>query len=183
MIAAVAGGDDGAAMAVRPAGADELEVVLRVLRATVVRPRGDAGPTWGTQFPDVERDIGTGRVYLGRLGDEPAGCFVLSWADESMWGGDDGDAGYLHRLAVRPVLAGRGLGEQLIAKAHALTASAGRRWLRLDCERDNAALRRYYERLGFCHVRDESEIARTTRPGVRSASLYQQVVAAGTAGP
>lgn len=60
-------------------------------------------------------------MYLGRLGDEPAGYFVLSWADESVWGGDDGDAGYLHRLAVRPVLAGRGLGEQLIAKAHALT--------------------------------------------------------------
>jgi len=68
MIAVVAGGDDGAALAVRPAGANELEVVLRVLRETVVRPRGDAGTTWGTQFPDVDAIS------------ELAGCIWGAWA-------------------------------------------------------------------------------------------------------
>jgi hypothetical protein len=48
-----------------------------------------------------------------------------------------------------------------------------RRWLRLDCDQSNQALRSYYERLGFAHVRDVEGLPRTTRPGIRAASLYQ----------
>jgi GNAT superfamily N-acetyltransferase len=43
--------------------------------------------------------------------------FVLRWSDERVWGPDDGQAGYLHRLATHPEVAGRGIGAQLIAAA------------------------------------------------------------------
>jgi ribosomal protein S18 acetylase RimI-like enzyme len=112
-------------------------------------------------------------VYLACLDQEPAGVFVLRWSDERVWGPDDSAGGYVHRLAVRSALAGRGLGRQLLATA-AMTAIAHHRtWLRLDCDRSNQALRAYYERLGFVHVRDCERLPRTTRPGTRAASLYQ----------
>jgi hypothetical protein len=55
-----------------------------------------------------------------------------------------------------------------------LTARHGRRWLRLDCDRDNQRLRAYYEAQGFRHVRDVDGLPRQTRQGTRAASLYQR---------
>lgn len=59
------------------------------------------------------------------------------------------DAGYVHALAVRRELAGRGFGERLLEWAEERVAAAGREFLRLDCRSDNPVLQAYYERLGF----------------------------------
>ncbi|HEY2489025.1 MAG TPA: GNAT family N-acetyltransferase [Streptosporangiaceae bacterium] len=100
----------------------------------------------------------------------------MRWSDERVWGPDDGQAGYLHRLATHPEVAGRGIGAQLIAAAGDLTRACGRRWLRLDCDRDNERLRAYYEGLGFAHAGDVDCLPRTTRPGYRAASRYQRTI-------
>jgi hypothetical protein len=73
-------------------------------------------------------------------------------------------------------VAGRGIGAQLIAAAGDLTRACGRRWLRLDCDRDNERLRAYYEGLGFAHAGDVDCLPRTTRPGYRAASRYQRAI-------
>ncbi len=99
---------------------------------------------------------------------------MLCWSDEQVWGPDDGQGGYLHRLATHPDAAGRGLGRQFVDVAGDLTARPGRRWLRLDCDRDNQRLRAYYEAQGFRHVRDVDGLPRQTRQGTRAASLYQR---------
>lgn len=131
-------------------------------------------PTWGQDFPDVVKDIATGQLYIAHLNDDPAGCFVLRRVDRAVWGADIGEARYLHRLATRPRLAGHRIGEGFIELASQMTATSGRAWLRLDCDRNNAALRRYYEHLGFTHVRDVEALRCTTQPGTRDASLYQR---------
>jgi hypothetical protein len=86
-------------------------------------------------------------------------------------GPDDGQGGYLHRMAAHPDAAGRG---QFADVAGDLTARQGRHWLRLDCDRDNQRLPAYYEAQGFRHVRDVDGLPRQTRQGTRPDSLYQR---------
>jgi GNAT superfamily N-acetyltransferase len=161
-------------LVVRPAAADEVDVVLGLLRSASAARGEPQSRTWGTRFPDVERDLPKGRVWLAVLDGDPVGTFVLRFSDERVWGPDDGRAGYLHRLATRPDVAGQGLGARLLDEASKLISVRGREWLRLDCDRGNRRLRSYYEELGFQHVGDVDEVARSTRPGHRSASLYER---------
>jgi ribosomal protein S18 acetylase RimI-like enzyme len=159
------------------ASADDQDAVLGILRSAGARSGHRAG-MWGSEFPDVIRDLPAGLVYLARLEGRPVATFVLRWSDELVWGPDDGQAGYLHRLATHPDVAGRRIGAQLITAAADLTRERGRRWLRLDCDRDNQRLRAYYEALGFTHAGDVTGLPRSTRPGYRSASRYQRAVSA-----
>ncbi len=129
---------------------------------------------WGNDFPDVIRDLPAGLIHLALLEGRPVATFALRWSDERVWGPDDGQAGYVHRLATRPEVAGQGIGARLIEVAADLTRERGRSWLRLDCNRDNQRLRGYYEALGFTHAGDVFDVPRTTRPGYRSASRYQR---------
>jgi GNAT superfamily N-acetyltransferase len=158
------------------ASSGDQDAVLDILRAASAAGAGARASTWGREFPDVVRDLPDGLVHLARLDGRPVATFVLRWSDERVWGPDDGRAGYLHRLATHPEVAGRGIGAQLIAAAGDLTRACGRRWLRLDCDRDNERLRAYYERLGFAHAGDVDCLPRTTRPGYRAASRYQRAI-------
>jgi len=158
------------------ASCGDQDAVVGILRAATAAGAGARASTWGREFPDVVRDLPDGLVHLAWLDGRPVATFVLRWSDERVWGPDDGQAGYLHRLATHPEVAGRGIGAQLIAAAGALTRECGRRWLRLDCDRDNERLRAYYEGLGFAHAGDVDCLPRTTRPGYRAASRYQRAI-------
>jgi GNAT superfamily N-acetyltransferase len=100
----------------------------------------------------VAGDISRGEVYVGRRDGRAVGTFTLMWSDELFWPGVAGDAGYIHRIAVRREA--RGLGVELLKFAERVTASTGRKLLRLDCFSGNAALCSYYERAGFVRVAD-----------------------------
>ena len=158
------------------ASAGDQDAVLGILRSAGTGGPGTRASTWGREFPDVIRDLPAGLVHLARLAGRPVATFVLRWSDERVWGPDDGEAGYLHRLATHPDVAGRGIGAQLIAAAAGLTRERGRRWLRLDCDRDNERLRAYYEALGFAHAGDVDSLPRSTQPGYRAASRYQRAI-------
>lgn len=86
----------------------------------------------------------------------PAATVCLQWADPTFWPGADDDAVYVHRLAVKRSYAGRGIGERLLDWAAERAVEAGRAFVRVDCMTENAALRRYYEVLGFQHRGDVS---------------------------
>jgi GNAT superfamily N-acetyltransferase len=160
-------------LAIRVATAADRETVLDILRSASAARAAYGVTTWGDDFPDIDRGILSGEVYLASMCGQSAGTFVLRWSDEAVWGPDAGDSGYLHRLATRPEAAGRGLGTKLISAAADLARERGRRWLRLDCDRDNSRLRSYYESHGFIHAGDVTGLPRQTRPGHRSASRYQ----------
>jgi GNAT superfamily N-acetyltransferase len=174
-------------LTVEVAGESDLDAVLDILQATKGGAGTDGGAgagggryapgsvTWGRDFPDVARDLPAGLVHLARLDGRPAGTFVLRWSDEAVWGPDDGEAGYLHRLATHPDVAGRGIGIALVSFAAGLIRRRGRNVLRLDCNRDNDRLRAYYEAQGFTHAGD-ADVRRITRPGYRSTSRYERPV-------
>ena len=93
--------------------------------------------------------IGRGEVYLAALGGRAIGNVVLQWSDEETWGDVRDDAGYVHGLAIRREVAGRGLGRDLLRWAEDRAATAGKQYLRLDCAAKNRALNAYYTRAGF----------------------------------
>jgi ribosomal protein S18 acetylase RimI-like enzyme len=100
----------------------------------------------------VRNRILTAETYLvSDPTDRPIATFTLLWKDEEIWGvrGLDGEAGYIHGLAVCRRAAGKGLGNVLLTLASNLIAQNSRRLVRLDCMAQNEALCNYYRRAGF----------------------------------
>jgi ribosomal protein S18 acetylase RimI-like enzyme len=130
---------------------EELETVVGILSecARWLVERGIR--QWPDPFPAgrVAELLEEGSFYLARLDGEDVATFALLWSDPTFWGERPTDAGYVHAVAVRRGYAGRGIGRALIDWAADRGAAAGREYLRLDCLSDNAALRGYYEGLGF----------------------------------
>lgn len=115
--------------------------------------------------------ITAGEVYLVWRNGAALGTLTLQWADPRIWGEQAADAGYVHGLAIRRAVGGQSVGRALLAWAERQAADAGKAYLRLDCMAENAALRAYYERAGFTHVRDV--FGKTW-----SASLYEKTLRA-----
>jgi GNAT superfamily N-acetyltransferase len=86
--------------------------------------------------------------YPGNYGaGQVVGIAGLSWHDD-YWP-DDGQAGYVFRMAVRDAWHGRGLGREILAWASKTAQSRGCSLLRLDCLASNRRLCRYYQRQRF----------------------------------
>ncbi|MYV66854.1 GNAT family N-acetyltransferase [Streptomyces sp. SID2131] len=101
------------------------------------------GRTW--LIRDTERDLTVGTVSRGP-------------ADADFWTADDKPetALYLYKLIIGRAAAGLGIGSLVIDWTARLAALEGREWVRLDCWRTATGLQRYYQALGFEHVRTES---------------------------
>jgi ribosomal protein S18 acetylase RimI-like enzyme len=136
------------------AGPADLDDVLEVLNETARWLTSRGINQWVDGFPRqlVAADISRGEVYLARRERRAVGTFTLQWSDELFWPGAVGEAGYIHRIAVRREA--RGLGVELLQMAERVTASSGRKSLRLDCFAGNDALCAYYERAGFARRGD-----------------------------
>ncbi|MFF1360669.1 GNAT family N-acetyltransferase [Streptomyces sp. NPDC058297] len=63
---------------------------------------------------------------------------------------------YLYKLIVSRAAAGLNIGSLVLDWACQVAALEGRQWVRIDCWRSNLKLQRYYEALGFTHVRTEA---------------------------
>lgn len=106
---------------------------------------------WPAAFPrgPAAAAIGRGEIFLAYVDDRPVGTVRLQAADPDVWGDRPGDALYVHRLAIRPIYRGGGLGRALLYWAETAAAARGKRYLRLDCMLENEGLRRYYLTAGF----------------------------------
>ncbi len=141
-----------------PAVEGDLDVVLAVLEeaAEWLVKKGIEGP-WRPGFFSRQAfadQIGRGEVYVSRLGEGIVGTITLQWRDDLFWPGALSDAGYMHKLAVRPAYMGKGLGLQMVEWAIGTARAAGKKFLRLDCLAGNRKIREYYEKAGFTHLND-----------------------------
>ncbi|GAA4564713.1 GNAT family N-acetyltransferase [Planotetraspora kaengkrachanensis] len=150
-----------AELTLRRATASDLPTVLTLL-AEAAKWLNAAGvrqwPDGGFPAARIEPLIDQGVMYLLDDGIDPvpaATMAVDAHADPEFWSAPDRphDALYVHKLAVSRAYSGQGLGEVLLGWAVARAARTGRRWLRLDCAKDNTRLQAYYRGLGFRHVR------------------------------
>jgi GNAT superfamily N-acetyltransferase len=112
--------------------------------------------------------LGRGEVYFGVRAGVPIAMLTLQWLDRLMWPEAPEDAAYVHGLMVHRDAAGQRVGERLIDWAGHQARIAGKAYVRLDCQVGNAALRAYYERLGFTYRGDMTFVhyvaARYERP-------------------
>ena len=141
---------------------------------------------WGPApftLEEVDGMVASGNMYVAVIDGEIAVAFALQQSDERMWGpdrGNDGQATYIHRLAVRERFRGQKLGEQILDWAIDRTKEEGRSFVRLDCSYENRGLCTYYERRGFQEVeridRPKSAGARNPHNPVYRATLYQKRV-------
>ncbi|HEV2170189.1 MAG TPA: GNAT family N-acetyltransferase [Candidatus Binatus sp.] len=140
---------------IRPATAADVEEELGVLdeAARWLAARGiNQWPVDGFPRDLIAADIARAEVHIARCNRRAVGTFTLQWSDQMFWPGAVGEAGYVHRIAVRREA--RGIGVELLKAAECATVAAGRKLLRLDCYAGNEALCAYYERAGFVRRAD-----------------------------
>lgn len=105
---------------------------------------------------NIEDGIHAGTTYV--VTDDGAAVvatLTLNGPDPDFWEDrdDPADALYLYKLMISRNYRGTGLGDELLDWACRQAENRGKRKLRLDCWRENHALRAYYEHRGFRHVR------------------------------
>ncbi len=156
---------------ISPARPTDVDVVLAILDEVTVWLHSSGIPTvWkpgGFSRPTFLDQISKGEVFIVLVDSTPAGTFILQWSDVFWWGETPPDAGYVHKLAVRPAYSGRGLGLEMLRWAEARTRSMGRRILRLNCMAEDRKIRDYYESAGFSYVKD-------VKGPLAIASLYEK---------
>jgi ribosomal protein S18 acetylase RimI-like enzyme len=90
-------------------------------------------------------------VYLFRHDNSAVGTLAIQWTDPEVWGerGLDGQAGYIHGMAIVRSAGGMRVGERMLEWAVTTIGERGRALARLDAMASNAPLCRYYEHRGF----------------------------------
>ncbi|GAA3445059.1 GNAT family N-acetyltransferase [Planomonospora venezuelensis] len=172
-------------LTLRRATGGDLPAVLALLAETAawLDARGvRQWPAGGFPAGRIAPLIEEGAMYLVDGEGGPAATVALDGhADPEFWTAEDGpgSALYVHKLAVARGHSGRGLGEALLDWAGLRVLAAGRRWLRLDCAKDNPGLQGYYRRQGFAHLRT------VDLPHRASGALFQRAggLRGGSAGP
>ncbi|MFL1445982.1 GNAT family N-acetyltransferase [Nocardiopsis protaetiae] len=95
--------------------------------------------------------IARGETWVATVAGEVCGTVTLDWADP-LWGDVAGEAGYVHRMAVRRRVAG--LGTVILDWVAGEARREGAAFLRLDCVGSNWGLWAYYEARGCEHRGD-----------------------------
>jgi RimJ/RimL family protein N-acetyltransferase len=109
------------------------------------------------QWHETIRD-GRSWVLIDDESQTPVGTVSRGPADRDFWSDDDlpETATYMYKLIISRAASGQGLGSLIIDWMCRVAALEGRDWVRIDCWRTNIGLHRYYEALGFTHVRTEA---------------------------
>jgi len=98
----------------------------------------------------VTPDVEAGMYQIAWMGGDAAGVVKLQMEDPDFWPDmANGEAVYLHRLAVRRRYAGGEVSNALLHRMVSIAGELGRTYVRLDCAADRPALRRFYEAFGF----------------------------------
>lgn len=144
---------------VRASGNDASTLALILTGSTRIKlDHGDN--SWGSE-PYTEEEakqlIESHPTYLAYRDTEAVGTVTLQWEDESIWGSQGPDAGYIHRLAIKDGYKGQGIGEEMLGWADEQAVQNNRRFLRLDCDANNTSLCAYYQKQGFVKVGEKHQ--------------------------
>lgn len=97
-------------------------------------------------------------LYLCYSGDEAVGCFIMQTMDTMFWPeAPEGEALYIHKLALKRRFAGRGLSGTMIDWVKEQATRKMIKFVRLDCIANRDGLCRLYERQGFVKI-DEKQV-------------------------
>ena len=138
--------------------------------------------TWRTPLwdPDLLGEafaapiIARGHMLTAKADGEIAAVMILEPEDPVFWPEyPEGEAAYIHKLAVRRAYAGRGAPAALVDYAAPLALTQGRWRLRLDCD---APLAAFYQKLGFLKV-DEIDVRHPEAGPMRVTRMERHLAA------
>jgi len=164
-----------------PAGPGDVELLLR-FRTEAAQWLADRGiDQWQDPWPspqglldDIARSVAAGETWILWHADVAAATITVDRTpNPGLWTPSElaEPALYAHKLTVTRAHARQNLGAELLDWAGNLAAHTDARWLRLDAWTTNQNLQRYYERLGFQHLRT------VNLPHNPSGALYQRPAA------
>ncbi len=98
----------------------------------------------------LKRRFQEGEVYKILKDGNLSGVFVIQW-DDTFWHPmkKDGLACWIHTMGIDPSIIGKGVGREILAFIEKAAESAGKKYVRLDCNDANGRLCAYYESNGF----------------------------------
>lgn len=103
----------------------------------------------------IAADVANGLFFIAQDSSDAAGVVRFQLEDLVVWpDATEGEAAYIHRLAIRRRYARSGLSKEILRWASERTRYFGRRYLRLDCAASRPRLRSVYESFGFRHYDD-----------------------------
>jgi GNAT superfamily N-acetyltransferase len=150
---------------IRPAGPRDVDglIALRTEAEQWLRNAGTdqwSDPeTGGKAIARWQQSIAEGRTWAVLNEDQVLiGTVTRGPADRDFWTeADQPETGlYLYKLIISRDASSRGLGSLIVDWLSRIAALEGRGWVRIDCWRTNERLHKYYEGLGFTHIRTEA---------------------------
>ncbi|MEK3805436.1 GNAT family N-acetyltransferase [Bacillus sp. FSL H8-0547] len=140
---------------IRLAEPDESSHIIKLLRKTALWIKEQEINQWsylldGGEDEEIVRCIKNKETYVVQQNDKLAATFTLypsqnEW-DQEIWGHQEENAVYLHKLAVYPAYMKQGIGNVILSWIpEAVRADL----IRLDCVADNEKLNAFYKENGF----------------------------------
>ncbi|MGA9651963.1 MULTISPECIES: GNAT family N-acetyltransferase [Pedobacter] len=100
----------------------------------------------------VETEIAENRQYKILVNGEVACIFAVTFEDKLIWGDQDVDSIYIHRIVTHPEFRGYSFVKEIIKWAKAFAPLNGIKYIRMDTWADNEKLLAYYTGCGFDYV-------------------------------
>ena len=100
----------------------------------------------------VETEIAENRQYKILVKGEVACIFAVTFEDKLIWGDQDVDSIYIHRIVTHPGFRGYSFVKEIIKWAKAFAPLNGIKYIRMDTWADNEKLLAYYTDCGFDYV-------------------------------
>lgn len=100
----------------------------------------------------VETEIAENRQYKILVNGEVACIFAVTFEDKLIWGDQDVDSIYIHRIVTHPEFRGYSFVKEIIKWAKAFAPLNGIEYIRMDTWADNEKLLAYYTGCGFDYV-------------------------------
>lgn len=134
----------------------------------VIREHFDAGTTYVVEQLADASDL---EHQDSAAGGKVVGAFSIGEGDPDFWteGERRQPAVYLYKFTLGPEARGTGLGDVVLDWVCAEAEQRWALWVRLDCNRDNTGLHRYYEDRAFFHRETRSA------PGRASGALFERL--------
>jgi RimJ/RimL family protein N-acetyltransferase len=140
-----------------PASADDIDDIMRLVRACVAHLQVNAIHQWDDAYPTeamFAQDIVDETAWVAKVNGVCRGVIVLNMEEDAAyaavpWQHRHGKVLIVHRLAVDPVAQGQGIASRLMDFGESYARMHGYSVIRLDAFRDNPRANRLYLQRGY----------------------------------
>jgi Acetyltransferase (GNAT) family. len=109
------------------------------------------------KWSNLSKSYKINNFYIAYQNGLPAACMALTDFDPTYWPNiPKGESLYLHKVAVKRAIAGKGISKELIDFSKKLALNYCIKAIRLNCNQHRSKLRAVYENQGFICVEEKT---------------------------